>query len=245
MSRSDSPATHAVAPSGAFGRDVSHNRGYLYTTNARLSSELANRRLTEAALEAVDLRGRRLLDVGCGDGTYTNDLYDLGSPANIYAFDPVAEAIAVARERQGDREITFAEHWADRIPVADGSFDVAHLRGVLHHMQEPFDALREAFRVAPVLVILEPNGYNPVLKVIEKVSRYHREHGERSFAPATLRRWIARLGGRTRSLTYAGLVPFFSPDAVARGLKRIEPAVERAAPLNRLACAVSVLVAER
>ena len=245
MSRPDSLATRAVATADAFGRDVSHNRGYLYTTNARLSSRLANRRLTDAALEAVALRGRTLLDVGCGDGTYTNDLYDLGGPSSVYAFDPVAEAIAVARERQGERHITFAEHAADRIPVPDDRFDVAHLRGVLHHMERPIEALREAFRVARVLVVIEPNGYNPVLKVIEKTSRYHREHGERSFAPSTLRRWIAGLGGRTRSLTYAGLVPFFCPDVLAVGLKRVEPLFERVTPLNQLSCAVSVLVAER
>ena len=41
------------------------------------------------------------------------------------------------------------------------------------------------------MFVIEPNGYNPVLKVLEKVSRYHIEHEERSFFPATLHAWRA------------------------------------------------------
>src|SRR5205809_102151 len=40
-----------------FDRDVELNEGYRYTTNAPLSSRLANDRLTDATLELVALEG--------------------------------------------------------------------------------------------------------------------------------------------------------------------------------------------
>lgn len=229
----------------AFERDATHNRGYLYTTNARLSSQLANRRLTEAALAAADFRGKRVLDVGCGDGTYTVELLEKGNPASLYGFDPVQEAIAIAREKAANRPITFATHDAYNVPLESGTFDIAVLRGVLHHVERPADILREAFRLAPVLIVIEPNGYNLILKCIEKLSRYHREHGEKSYAPSTLDRWVAQLGGTVRARDWVGLVPMFCPDWFARVLKKIEPFLEGTPVLNAAGCAVYVMVAQR
>ena len=71
-----------------FDRDVALNEGYRYTTNAPLSSRLANDRLTDATLDLVPLAGRSLIDVGCGDGTYTADLAreDLGLIRHLVHF---------------------------------------------------------------------------------------------------------------------------------------------------------------
>ena len=116
---------------------------------------------------------------------------------------------------------------------------------MLHHLDNPLEVLREALRVAPLVVVVEPNGYNLVLKVIEKLSPYHRAHGEKSYAPRRLRGWFEELGAKVLSSGYAGLVPFFCPDIVARFLKAIEPAFERTPVLNSLSCAVQVVVARR
>lgn len=91
--------------------------------------------------------------------------------------------------------MTFAVGSASGLPHSDGEFDLAYLRGVLHHMDRPIDALAEALRLAPLIVVVEPNGYNPGLKLLERVSRYHREHGEKSYAPRRLDRWVESVGG--------------------------------------------------
>ncbi len=212
----------------AFNRDAVSNAGYLYTANARLSSVLANERLTAAVLDSADFRGKRVLDVGCGDGTYTLELFARGGPASVHAVDRAERAIELGRARAGANPITFEACSAESLPLPDDSFDIAHLRGVLHHLDKPTHALREAMRVARLVVVTEPNGYNPVLKVLERVSRYHIEHEERSFFASTVKSWARELGGTVRSVSFIGLVPFFSPDVVARVLKRIEPLVERA-----------------
>lgn len=228
-----------------FNRDVTQNCGYLYSTNAQLSSQIANRRLTDATLAMIDLHGKRLLDIGCGDGTYTIEIFDRGQPASVHGFDVASEAISIAQQKIQGRSMTFAVHSAYELPYAANSFDVAYLRGVLHHLDRPFDALREALRVATTLVAIEPNGYSPILKLLERYSPYHVEHHEKSYPSHTLDQWIEQIGGIVLKRQWVGLVPMFCPAWFARLLKWIEPVVERIPLLNRLGCAVYVFVATR
>lgn len=234
-----------IAPFDAFNRDVQQNTGYLYTTNASLSSELSNRRLTDATLAAVDFRQKRVVDIGCGDGTYTIDLFDRGHPCSIHGTDPARAAIIAAREKIGARQIEFDVHSAYALPWADNAFDLAHVRGVLHHLERPQDALREALRVASTVLIIEPNGLNIGLKVIERVSSYHREHQEKSYSPSRIDKWVRQLGGRVTSRQWVGLVPFFCPNWIARSLKRLEPLVEAMPVGRRFGCGQYVAVATR
>lgn len=228
-----------------FAADVAANQGYLYTTNARLSSRLANRRLTEAIFDVADFVGRRVVDIGCGDGTYTHELADLGQVGAIHGIDPAEEAVRVARSKAGPSGATFAVGSAYALPYGRDSFDVAVLRGVLHHMGRPVDALREALRVASTAVVVEPNGYNPALKVLERCSSYHVEHGEKSYAPRTLDRWVAGVAGTVEARRWAGFVPMFCPDWMARVTKLVEPVVEAVPVVRHVACAVYVFRADR
>lgn len=229
----------------SFNHDVEVNEGYLYTTQARLSSILANRRLTEAALGIVDWHGKRVIDIGCGDGTYTIELFDAAHPIEIVGIDPAHEAISLAKRKAGTRAISFQTLSAYTLPYAGDRFNIAQLRGVLHHVDRPYELLREAMRVARLVVVIEPNGYNPILKLIERFSNYHIEHQEKSYSPAMLNQWVSRSGGVIRAWGYAGLVPMFCPDSVAKGLKHIESAFERIPIINALTCAVYFFVAER
>jgi hypothetical protein len=123
------------------------------------------------------------------------------------------------------------------MPLPDApQHDIAVLRGVLHHLPKLEEGIRIACRLARRIVVMEPNGYNPVLKIIEKTSRYHIEHQEQSFPPVRLRRLFREQGGRVVKQEYVGLVPFFCPDAAARLLKIMEPFVERTPLLRQVAC---------
>jgi ubiquinone/menaquinone biosynthesis C-methylase UbiE len=228
-----------------FERDVADHDGYVYTTNPSLSSRIAGKRHSDAIHAALDFRGKRVIDVGCGDGTYSVELFDRGGPASIHAIDPAARAVESARRKAGSRAISFEVASAYDIPRDNSSFDIAHLRGVLHHMDRPFDAIREALRVAPTIILLEPNGYNMGLKLIEKASRYHREHGEKSYPPARLDRFVRRLGARVIHRSFVCIVPYFCPDWFARTMKRIEPIVEAIPIADRLGCSTYIMVATR
>jgi len=152
-----------------FDRDALRHGGYLYTTNAPLSSQLA----TQRTIDIVQLRlaGRSVLDIGCGDGFYLIRFFDCGSPRKITGIDASQEAVRVASINRRSRPIQFVVGDARRLPFPDNSFDLALIQSILHHSDAPLDIVREAFRVAPEIVIHEPNGNNLGLKVIEKLSR--------------------------------------------------------------------------
>ena len=226
-----------------FDRDVELNEGYRYTTNAPLSSRLANERLTDATLELVSLTGRTLIDVGCGDGTYTSELARRGSPAEVVGIDPSPGAVEVAARRYPDLRFEVGD--AAWLEATAERFDVAVARGVLHHADDPARLVRAIARVAHTVVVIEPNGWNPVLKLIERASSYHRAHGERSWRSSVIDGWLREAGFVPAMRMYAGLVPFFFPAPAARLLKALEPVVESAGPLGRAALAVYAVRAAR
>ena len=228
-----------------FNRDVLAGGGYRYTTDAPLSSRLANARITLASLRAASWTGASAIDIGCGDGTYTAEILGRGRPASVHGIDPAPAAIEAARERQSDPRLSFSVGSAYELPWGDAQFDVGYLRGVLHHVDQPAQALREAVRVAGRVVVVEPNGCNPGLKLLERVSRYHREHGERSHPASRLDRWATEAGGRVVWRAFVGFVPMFSPDPYARVAKTVEPLLEQLAGVRRIACAQYVFTVDR
>ncbi len=240
MSRASAQGT--VEP---FEHDVRRRGGYHYTSE-RLSCRLANERISDAVLAGASFAGRRVIDVGCGDGTYTCELAALARPALIHGIDPAGAAIAVARERvEGDAAITFDVASAYELPHEAGEFDVGVVRGVLHHVDEPRRVIAEALRVAPTVVVVEPNGLNPGLKLLERVSAYHVDHEERSYPPIRLDRWVREQGGRTICRQWVGFVPMFAPDVYARAAKRIEPLLEALPGARSVLCAQYVFTARR
>ena len=52
----------------------------------------------------------------------------------------------------------------------EGKFDLIILRGVLHHVLDPAEAIRQCAARTNALLIIEPNGNNPILKLIEGVA---------------------------------------------------------------------------
>ncbi len=227
-----------------FSQDVAGNSGYAYTTNKKFSSTVANQRLTEATLHRLAKDIKTVLDVGCGDGTYT-DALQVARPDIVFCgFD--ASETAVMRASKLYPNIRF---WADNVlqPLATSGahFDVAIIRGLLHHTADPALAIANMAQLAKSLIIIEPNGNNPVLKGIEKLSSYHRGHEERSFLPWRLMRWCRQAGCKIDSLDYAGFVPFFCPDNFARAMHVAQPYLERVPVVRQVFSAVSIIKCSR
>jgi ubiquinone/menaquinone biosynthesis C-methylase UbiE len=229
----------------AFNRDALEHAGYLYNNQEQLSSRLATTRWWEVLTALNDFKVLSFVDIECGGGYWTIKFYDEWRPSHMVAIDAAPVAIALAVERSGNRPIQFQVADAHHLPVPDDSFDVALLQAVLHHDDAPWDIIREAVRVARKIVVLEPNGNNVGLKLIERVSQYHENHGERSHAPHLLHRWVEDAGGRMVAHKLAGFVPMFCPDWMARSMKALEPVVESTPGIRELGCAIYMFVAVR
>jgi ubiquinone/menaquinone biosynthesis C-methylase UbiE len=102
-----------------------------------------------AAHLAPHLRpGLRLLDLGSAGGALTRDLGARVAPGKAVGLDLAADAVAAAQAdpaRPANLEFQVGDVYA--LPFADGSFDVVHIHQVLHHLERPVAALREAARV--------------------------------------------------------------------------------------------------
>jgi ubiquinone/menaquinone biosynthesis C-methylase UbiE len=85
------------------------------------------RRVEPAEIErVVDLRGKRVVDVGCGTGRLTR--FVASRAAFVYAFDPSADSVDEARAAiaEADRDrVRFAVHDAEALDVPREHFDLA------------------------------------------------------------------------------------------------------------------------
>lgn len=228
-----------------FDQDILNVGGYVYTTSTSVSARLATQRTIDVILQAGLFENRSILDMGCGDGHFTFTFWDHGKPRRLMGVDAAGQAVRSANKGKGGRAIDFLVGDAHHLPYPDNSFDLVLIQSILHHDHDPGDMIREGLRLAPIILIHEPNGNNPGLKMVEKVSRYHREHGEKSYNSLQFHKWIRDAGGELVYRKFAGFVPMFCPDWVARLTKAIEPTLEKIPFIRDMACSIVVLVAKR
>jgi ubiquinone/menaquinone biosynthesis C-methylase UbiE len=228
-----------------FNRDVETKGGYVYALDSRLSSRMATERWLQLMLGLTELTGRSVTDIGCGDGTFTVRYWDRGKPRLMCALDPAVKAVVAGAAKRESRPILFVAADGHHLPYANDAFELAILQAILHHDSDPGATIGEALRVAREIVVLEPNGYSPILKVMERLSPYHRDHLERSYTATQLRQWVEAAGGTVIKGRLGIAVPMFCPDWMARVLKFAEPAIERLPLVNRMLCAVYVFHARR
>lgn len=92
-------------------------------------------------------KGLRWLDVGCGNGSFTEEIIDRCAPATVTAIDPSVEQLAFARTRPGAKMAKFEVGDAQKLSFGDGTFDVASMALVLAFLLDPAKAVAEMARV--------------------------------------------------------------------------------------------------
>jgi hypothetical protein len=89
-----------------------------------------------------------------------------------------------------------------------------------------------AMMLSEQLLVVEPNGNNPILKLIEKSSRYHHQHEECSFSQ-TLKKWRGKAGYEVERLDFVGFIPFFFPTVLTKIICFFQPVLEKIYPLKK------------
>jgi ubiquinone/menaquinone biosynthesis C-methylase UbiE len=228
-----------------FNKNVQENGGFLYTTNAQFSSYVANKRISEEIFKFIKPEYRTLVDIGCGDGVYTNEIKQNFPHLKVYGFDPAAKAVENASKIFPDVEFRAINLLDDNIQLSEKKFDVGVIRGVLHHLADQQKAIENAFKLADNIIIMEPNGNNPILKIIEKTSQYHIEHEEQSFVEFSLKKWIKNAGGKVTNWSYVGYVPFFFPTGPAKLIYALQPFLEKIPVLKHIFSAQFIIAASK
>jgi len=96
---------------------------------------------------AGPLAGKRVLDVGTGDGTYALEAAHRGANVTGLDSDPEMLGAARARARDGGVSLALQEGRAEALPFADASFDVVLAITVLCFVPDPHAAVKEIARV--------------------------------------------------------------------------------------------------
>jgi SAM-dependent methyltransferase len=137
--------------------------------------EAADAILEFIAGDGIEFAGKRVADVGAGDGIIDLGLALKGEPAHLVGFDIVETDIAALRAyaaREGAAQtlpgnLEFRVSEEVRIPAEDASFDIVVSWSTFEHVEQPVALLNEIKR------ILDPHG----LLMIQVWPFFHSQHG--------------------------------------------------------------------
>jgi SAM-dependent methyltransferase len=87
------------------------------------------------------------IDVGCGNGAFTEVLIARCAPAAVTGIDPSDGQLAFARTRPGAKMAQFRIADAQSLPFPDNSFDAASMALVITFIPDPVKAAKEMARV--------------------------------------------------------------------------------------------------
>ncbi len=91
--------------------------------------------------------GLQWLDVGCGNGAFTENIVESCSPSSVHGIDPSIEQIDFARSRLDSTLTKFTQGDAMDLPFQDQSFDIAIMPLVIFFVPEPEKGVSEMVRV--------------------------------------------------------------------------------------------------
>ena len=172
------------------------------------------RRIIASFLEQIckDLETPRphILDVGCGTGANLELLTEFG---DVEGVDISQEALAFCRER-GFSNVRHGA--AEKLPFADGSFDVVTALDVIEHLDDDLGSLKEIHRVLRPggRVLLFVPAFMFLWGVQDDVSNHRRRYRLKS-----LRDVVRAAGFEVERATYANLT-FFAPILFVRTFMR-------------------------
>jgi SAM-dependent methyltransferase len=115
----------------------------------------------------VDICGKRVLEYGCGEGSYGFDLAAAGAIVTGIDISPVAieHAVQDARRRNLSASICFSVMNAEQTTFPDKTFDLVCGTSILHHLDlsASYGEIARILKPAGRAIFVEPLGHNPVI----------------------------------------------------------------------------------
>ena len=145
-----------------------------------------------------ELRGREVLELGCGVGEITTLLALSGARVTAVDISPVSISVAQRRAELHDvaDAVDFVVAAGERLPFADQCFDVSVGKAVLHHLDSVQAApeLHRVLRPGGRAAFAEPLGTNPVVAFARDHVPYPHKNPRGADVPlsyADIARWEA------------------------------------------------------
>lgn len=121
--------------------------------------------LADAPVHLGDLRGKRVLEYGCGMGKAAVALARSGAQVSAFDLSPASVEVTRARLDANGVQADVIVAAGEALPYADEAFDIVVGESVLHHLDSRFGAPELHRVVAPGgrVAFGEPMGMNPAL----------------------------------------------------------------------------------
>lgn len=143
------------------------------------------------------MRGKTVLEIGCGQGVLTQMLLQKFGPKHVIAFDIDPEQVSRANSRllaPNSEKLSLLVANAELIPLADSSVDAVVEVATLHHVLKWPKCVQEIARVLKVgggFFFEEPSSRLTDNLLVRFVLRHREEHG---FTRNEFRRALERAG---------------------------------------------------
>ena len=177
------------------------------------------RRVLQAALERLAVRGRSILDVGCGAGTNLDLLHEQFPESALHGMDIEIEPLRYCRE---DRATPVFQADLARLPFRDEAFDLVCALDALEHVQNDEGAMADLYRVcAPGGTLFATVPAFPLLwGNVDRVGHHFRRYRRRELVDK-----LTRAGFEVRFVRYFNTL-LFPPIAAVRLAARLLPGTE-------------------
>jgi SAM-dependent methyltransferase len=219
--------------------------------NERLSRKLNKKEVFESLTGNYNFEGKKILDIGTGNGEYALTLAQKCRVERIVAVDFSETAVRTAEERRkksGLINCIFIVADVHHLPFKENYFDIATIINVLHHLPAPQKTLREVSRLTNKFVLFEKNKLNPY-EWLCRIRRRGRYPSDPSFFIWELKRLIRNGGFDIETLAFYQFVPytiynfrllkkFFRKDRFIKGLLHLSRVLQKVPVIRCLSLVV-------
>lgn len=160
------------------GKKIADSADFIWGWGTAAGKKRAERRVNYLVSLASIKPGKKILEVGCGTGIFTEKLAETG--AEIFAIDISPDLISKAENKIKCANAVFKIADLEKLPFENESFDCVVGISVLHHV-DITKALKEIKRVLKSpgkMVFSEPNMLNPQIALQKNIPWLKRLAGD-------------------------------------------------------------------
>ncbi|MFM7424684.1 MAG: class I SAM-dependent methyltransferase [Elainella sp.] len=137
-----------------------------------------------------DVRGKYLLDLGCGAGENSVYFASLGARCVAADYSPGMVDVALKLAEANGVAVTGQVTNAMAMDFPDNTFDIVYASNLLHHIPDPVLTIREAYRILKPggqFCFWDPLKHNPVINVYRRMATEVRTEDETPLDIAIIR----------------------------------------------------------